>query len=115
MQRFQPQKTLEKMVTERYASARVTDTAQVPVAKETGTADFSRMRARLAPAERAFAKALIALRDKNYAEASKQLSAFRGLEPQAVAEEVQVLQEALTLLLAIHDEIRLLEGSAAAR
>jgi len=87
---------------------------------------LSKSPARLTVAEKAFARGLTALREKDYRDAERQLSGFRELtrhfntsEPSGSPakqsqrlQEIRVGVEALQLLLAISEEITILEREA---
>ncbi len=89
------------------------------IASVTGKSD-----SRLTVAEKAFARGLKALRDKNYTEARRQLAGFLELISSQLREQggetapqqshtlqgIRVVVEALELLLAISEEITILEA-----
>ncbi len=65
---------------------------------------------RLSRAEKAYVRGLVALREKSYPDALRQLNGY--LELSSVENpEIQLLTQSLTLLLAIRDEITIIERS----
>jgi len=73
--------------------------------------DFSHLHARLSPSERAYARGTLALRGKDYLEAHKQLVTFQRVATPEQSRDVAVILESISLLLAVREEIAIIESS----